>query len=572
MSLLTRLGIVCGLFLLLVACGSGDAEKPWDIVDTEETTTTTEEETVVDYFLGSGSGTTFEVGVLDVALSPISAGGSTSISASVADAEGNLYQETTTVTFTSACSSIGLATLDSPVVVSGGIATSTYTATGCTGDDAITATTTVNDTTLNATGSVTILPAIIGSLQFIDAVPSTIGIKGFGLVEVSRVSFKVLDTNGNPAPNEVITFELNTDIGGITLSDASATSDIDGLVQVDVTSGTVATVVRVTATLASNPAIKTQSDGLVISTGVADQNSISLSVSTKNPEGWSIDGTEVVCSVLAADHFNNPVPDGTAVYFTTEGGQIEPQCQTVNGRCSVTWTSSNPRPIDGRSTLLATMIGEESFIDSQPSNGLLDNLDTFEDMPEAFRDDDESGDYTAGVDEFLDFDSDGTYDTGDGEFNGVLCCDATAVANAVAGDACFGVTPTPEVCSAEKNINVRSQNVLVMAASSLASTSPDTTLYGAGETVDTTTVSVFGIHSDGSYQVPPSGTVISLKATNGELESDASIVVPSTNAPGPYTFSVRWRGDKTPSSGTLSISATVPSGLKSGGLYIDLVD
>lgn len=573
MSVLTRYGLVFSLSLLLTACGGGDAEKPWEETTTDDGTTTNPDEAVVtEVFLGSGAGDTFTAGVLDVALTTISAGGSSAVSASLADADGNLYQDNATVMFTSACSSVGLASLESPVLVSGGVASTTYTANGCTGDDTITATSTVNDTTLSATGTISVLPATVGSLQFVEAVPSAIGISGFGLTEVSRVSFKVLDTTNNPAMYASVSFELNTNVGGITLTDTTATSDKDGLVYVYVNSGTVATVVRVTATLDSNPAIKTQSDGLVISTGVADQNSISLSVSTHNPEAWTNDGVEVECNVFAADHFNNPVPDGTAVYFTTEGGQIEPSCETVNGRCSVVWTSSNPRPDNGRSTLLATMIGEETFIDSQPSNGLLDNLDTFEDMPEAFRDDDENGKFTPGVEEYLDFDSDGVYDTGDGEFNGVLCCDATAVANAESGDACFGMTPTSEVCSAVKNINVRAQQILVMAASALSFATDKLILDGSGETSDGTYIYVFGVHADDSWQVPPSGTEISITVNNGKLESDSSIVVPDLNEAGPYRTWVRWRGDTTPSNGTLSVTATTPGGLKSGTLYIDLVD
>lgn len=53
----------------------------------------------------------------------------------------------------------------------------------------------------------------------------------------------------------------------------------------------VATHVRVKATVQST-AITTVSDNIVISTGLPDQNSFSLSVDVFNPEGWQYDGGE----------------------------------------------------------------------------------------------------------------------------------------------------------------------------------------------------------------------------------------------------------------------------------------
>ncbi|MET0044774.1 MAG: hypothetical protein ABW100_14800, partial [Candidatus Thiodiazotropha sp. 6PLUC3] len=137
-------------------------------------------------------------------------------------------------------------------------------------------------------------------------------------------------------------------------------------------------------------------------------------------------------TVHAADHFNNPVPDGTAVYFTTEGGQIQSQCEILDGACSVNWTSSNPRSSEGRITILASMLGEESFIDAN-GNGVLDFGDTaFANIPEAFRDDDENGVRDPVLEEFVDFNANGVYDDSsvDPNYNGALCCDTSAVTEA----------------------------------------------------------------------------------------------------------------------------------------------
>ncbi len=600
MSGTARLGLVWGLFMLLTACGGGDAEKPWDIAETDTTTDNTV--ALSDILLGSGFGDDFLPGELRIALTSLSAGGITSVAASLADVNGNLYQEVQDIFFSSDCTASGLATLDSPVATMGGVATSSYQAKGCSGTDTITAVATVNDITLTATGSLTVQPAILGSLQFVSAEPPNIGIKGVGLIEVSRVTFKVLDTNGNPVANQLVTFELNTDVGDITLSDSSATSDAEGLVRVDVASGTVATVVRVTATLVSNPAIKTQSDGLVISTGFADQNSMSVSAKTLNPEAWDIDGVTVSINVYAADHYNNPVPDGTRVSFTTEGGQIEDPCFIQNGGCSVNWTSSNPRPSDGRVTILAHMQGEESFLDAN-GNGVFDAPDShLTDMPEAYSDYNENGLFDDGAEEFLDYNNNATYDFEDGEYNGVLCCDRVAVAAATeAGEGiCFNVTPTTAItCSESKSIHVRGSIVLVMSGSSAfftysninnnATEDPTNPSYDASydpnsPSYDPQPNTLNVSDGEGSVdvwitdlhgQTMPMDTSISFDSTNGEITSLKSFTVPNTNAvPGVIRITVApdentEPGDET---GNLQVTVTSPGGLISYSSMITIVD
>ncbi|MEW8050540.1 MAG: hypothetical protein AB2809_09205, partial [Candidatus Thiodiazotropha sp.] len=540
---LARLLTALSLMLLLAACGGGDPDVPWDSTSTNNTNTTT------TYVLGNGAGAGFRPGELDIAVTTLSSGGQTSIIATLADSEGNLFTGDANIFFNSSCSVQGLATITSPIESSGGVASTVYEAQGCTGNDVITATTSAEGVTVSASGSITITGAELGSMQFVSAQPASIGIKGFGLVESSDVTFRVLDTDGNPVQNQTVNFSLNSTVGGITLTTTSAVSDVDGNVRATVVSGTIHTSVRVTATLASNPSISTQSDGITVSTGISDQNSFSLSLSNFNPEAWSQDGEQVTASIFASDHFNNPVPDGTAVSFTTEGGQIEPQCLTVAGRCSVLWTSTDPRPIDGRVTILASMLGEESFIDSVPSNGILDSGETFFDLPEAFRDDDEDGLYTAFIDEFLDFNSDGLYTAADNQYNGILC-------------------NTGGPCSSDKNIHVRGSAVLVMARTNLEiDYQGPTVLNGVGETVDSTTIILYGLHPDGSWQVPPSGTKIEFAATNGVLESSNEVTVPSMDngAPGTqdgfFSWAVRWRGDSTSSGGSIRITVTVPSGL-----------
>ena len=62
----------------------------------------------------------------------------------------------------------------------------------------------------------------------------------------------------------------------------------------------------------------TTSKTLVVSTGLPDQNSVSLSASVLNIEGaYDTDGKTSEITVRLADKFNNPAPDGSAAIFST---------------------------------------------------------------------------------------------------------------------------------------------------------------------------------------------------------------------------------------------------------------
>jgi hypothetical protein len=303
------------------------------------------------------AGTGLPDGLIGVPNSNISAGSTAGLTVRIWDVSNAsvgtpavlFTTETVEVTFSSGCSNLTTPTaiIDSPVSTKGGIAQSTYLAQGCEDDDTVTATANAGGTTLSATGVITIDNAANGSIEFISATPQLISLKGVGGTESSTVVFRVLDTNGNPVSNENVSFSLNTTVGGITFSPTAADTDSNGLVQTVINSGSVHTSVRVRAELTNNSAIFTQSSLLVISTGIPDQDSFSLSASVFNPEAWNIDGTEVTITARLADAFNNPAPDGTAVAFTTEGGAIEDSCVTTKGVCSVIWTSQNVRP-DGQ--------------------------------------------------------------------------------------------------------------------------------------------------------------------------------------------------------------------------------
>jgi hypothetical protein len=427
----------------------------------------------------------------------LSAGGTADLTLSVVDQNGSLYAGTAvTITLSSSCIANGLASVapQSPTVVgqtansvitTTGTATVTYTARGCGGADAISASAVVNGQSLAASGTITVAQATVGSIQFVTASPLNIGLKGTGLAETSDVTFKVVDQSGNARPGAQVSFALSTSVGGISLASYDPnnlpTSASDGTVHVTVSSGTQHTSVRVIASTAS-PALSTQSGLLTVTTGLPTADAFDISVGAPtyppnttpspfacpNVEAYNTDGVTVPITARLADRYHNPAPDGTAVAFTTAGGHIAGSCQTPSatgaedGTCSAIWTSAAPRPLttgsppskrNGRSVILATAIGEESFVDGN-GNGYFDNNESFTDLGEPYRDDNENGAYDTGVEYFLDFNNSHQYDGPDGVFNGITC---TTGAN--------GTCTT-------NSLAIGAQNLIIMSTSGANITAP----------------------------------------------------------------------------------------------------
>lgn len=440
--------------LALVACGGGGGdsskfETPPGVVGPGGTTSVQ---------MGNGTGSSFQSGILGVSSATLSAGGSTTLTAVLQQSDGSLYAQPATVTFNSPCVANNQAAIQpaAAAATTTGIATVTYVAKGCSGSDTITATTTIGSASLSATGSVTVAQGSVGAIAFVSATPSNIALKGTGDAgrpESSTVVFKVLDSAGGPRAGANVSFSLNTSVGGMTLTPATATatSDALGQVQIVVNAGTVATSVKVTATVKdTTPQITTQSSQLTVTTGIPTANNMSLAVGCYNIEGWDYDGIQTTVTARLADRFQNPVPDGTAVTFHAKGGKIGAQCTTatddVEGAvCSVNFTSQEFRPPNGRVPLLATAIGEESFTDSN-GNGAFDATEAFNDSSEPFEDDAETGAYAAN-DYFVDFNNNGSFDGPNGSFNGVLCNDAAR-------------------CGGAKSAGIGARNIIILSGSS----------------------------------------------------------------------------------------------------------
>lgn len=479
--------------------------------------------------MGAGFGSSFINNALEIGIGEtvLSAGGSTSVTAYVVNSAGELVTDSMSVTFSSPCLSANNATITGGNIVAtvNGRADANYISKGCAGVggvDVIKATTTFRGVVLTSTGNIFVKPDSAQTISFKDATPKLISIKGTGGLETSTLRFQVLGQTGNPVKGVCVNFAPSTTVGGLALVPSKcnpagpetygSSTDADGYVSTIVQAGTVATAVRVTATTANG--ISTQSSALAVTTGIPDQNSASLSLSNLAPVSWNTDGTISTATIRLADAFNNPVPDGTAVTFTASGGAIDGSCTTTGGSCPVDWRSQNPRPSPagtvsfsnvtetsytmscsdgskecrkGRVQILATAIGNESFIDGN-GNGLYDDIskDTFtnsngvysastkglplsnsnlcspnapnssgafgatnscDDLREAYVDKNFSFDRDL-IEEFIDFNQNGSFDAlPNGKYDGALCSGA-AKAN---GD-----------CTSNK-VTVREEATLVMS-------------------------------------------------------------------------------------------------------------
>jgi len=475
---------------------------------------------------------------------PLSAFGTTSVSVTV-NSNGVPVTSPQTVTFSSPCAGSGKAVLTPSVLTgAGGVAIASYRDNGCGGTDVVTASV---SGIANASSTLTVAAPTTGSIQFVSAIPTSITLKGTGGAgrqESSQVIFKVVDTGGNPIGGKAVTFSLSTAVGGITLTNTTATSDaITGQAVVTVNSGTISTPVRVLATTVSSSGItlSTQSDQLTITTGIPDQDSFSVSATILNIEGRDFDGTTTVVTARAADHFSNPVPDGTAVNFIAEGGSIVSFCSTAGGACSATMTSQALRPSNGRVTVLAYAIGEESFTDLD-GDGLADKVNSITgttelidanrvatDMGEAFVDYNENGSRDAN-EPFIDFNSNLAFDAPDGNYNGVLCNDTTG-------------TSSPGTCSASKSIHVR-RNVVVVFSGSIPAVQPTdasgtpmpqinltTCTAGTAFPSPAPTQTVLVTITDVNGNLMPAGTTVAFSTNNGKIISaPTSFTVPNSIA------------------------------------------
>lgn len=432
----------------------------------------------------SVSASSLALGVLSIGNQSLAAGGSTPVSVPVTS--GGNAASGANVSFGASCGLINAA-----VTTDGtGIASTTYSSlktdgTSCVGPVTITA---LASGATAVTNSLTIAAPVANAINFVSATPNQIFVHGSGATEQSNVLFKVL-SSGAALPNVSVTFSLSTNPGGVGLGSSGSTSsvtyttDANGQVSIAVFSGAIPGPVQIKAALVIDPNVFANSANLTVASGPPSQNFFSLAVDTFNIEGWNRDGTSANLTVRVADRQGNAVPDGTVINFTAEGGQIGSNCATTRvnniASCTVPFVSQNPRPAGGRVSILAYAEGVKQYVDAN-GNNVFDAGDTLMDLGDAYRDDNENGQYDAG------------------EFvipkGGTITCAGSGEPAPSRANTCTGLLPT----------SVRQQAVILYSSTGAAVT------VVTAPTSATNTFVVIRVNSADNLLLPmPSGTGVS---------------------------------------------------------------
>lgn len=435
-----------------------------------------------------------------------------------------------TVNFTATCGQVSPATATTN---SSGIAVVSYTATdvvgtpvstlGCSGKTVEISASTVGATVVTKTLNITAAPAT--NLSFVSATPSRIYLDGAGGPTQSIVEFKLVNARGEAILGQDVSLTLKTLNGGIpkasigsvgSLTAVRVTTDANGKVSVPVFSGTVPTSVLVNAALVSNPLVQTDSAVLTIASGRPAQARVSLAIKERAIRGFNFDGAETTVTLSLADRQGNPVPDGTAVNFVTEGGvMIPPVCTTGvvpgDSQCTVKIRTQNPRPANGIVSILAYASGEEDFVDAN-FNNVYDCGEGYTDLGIAYRDDTQIANPATGA---------------PGPVNAFITGEFSVPRTASTSTCGAGNTPTPQTGDGVWGaVDVRMQTALVFSTDGVTmgtptwTTAPDPQWQNSPVTTQLT-VSIQDLNGN---SVPTASTIaVAVTDTTQKLPSDGAV-------------------------------------------------
>ncbi|MCA9730959.1 Ig-like domain-containing protein [candidate division KSB1 bacterium] len=192
--------------------------------------------------------------------------------------------------------------------------------------------------------------------------PTSLGVKDSGRNTTLTVTADVRDVQNNPVlDGSQVRFQIYASPGGGEfLSTLEPVPTINGLAHVSLNSGIRSGTVRIKAEVVDhsnvplNPPIQAISTDVIIFAGppyIATVNDRSTSRLSTGPDpvniyGWHVVNNTTTIVAVIGDKYNNPVPEGTAVYFTTSGGIISTHTGYTNeeGVASVTLHSAQPYP------------------------------------------------------------------------------------------------------------------------------------------------------------------------------------------------------------------------------------
>lgn len=553
-----KIATISLLTLAIAACGGGSPDQTASTA-TGGGTTTTGDGTVVSTgdeigtpAIGSGTGSSYvsqtitveNAGLID---GKLAAGGQVNISVDVVDIQNSSARISGTeygVVFSSTCSDLDPAQAlfdNTEIIVTQGRAETTYRARGCSGEDLVTARLynssdgSVDTTTLLASAQATIdvVPPVVNDISYVGTDNTILGISKVGnpaLPQVARLTFKVSDINGDPIANQKVDFGFASGETTASLATTTQITNPDGEVTAIMNAAQNRTVLRVIASTdytdsdGQSQTTFVSSEAIAVHTGFPVQKKMTLALDVLNPYAIGEAGSTVQATVFLADSYGNPPPEGTVVYFTTEGGSIGASCDTAtSGSCSVSWLGHNNVPGTGThsgneanervgfSTIMAFTQGDSDFTDDN-NNGVYDVGEAFSVYSEPFRDDNYNTTRQTQEPAPIDVDNNGSYtaDTDITTYQGTLCSDAAKIAGHCA-----------------TNMAIWVQHRLVMAGE--VDGSDGVRLFRQSDGVEVFNVSLSNspyhlVLQDVNDNIPANGTSVSFTAEGFETEGESGPV------------------------------------------------
>lgn len=213
---------------------------------------------------------------------------------------------------------------------------------------------------INKNGAEELVSGKASNILLLAQSAQSIGVKESGSNEVATLTFQLADSLGRPVilDNAAdVEFSLGVQPGGGEfIYPTSSSTDNNGKVTVNLSSGTRAGVVQIVAsTTVDGLEVRSLPVSVAIHGGHPDQTHFSIGPAQFNFPGLRRYGLENDIAIIAGDEYGNPVKEGTAVYFTTDGGIIEGSALTnAQGRGSAKLISANPLPSDGIARVTAS--------------------------------------------------------------------------------------------------------------------------------------------------------------------------------------------------------------------------
>lgn len=485
-----------------------------------------------------------------------------------------------------------------------------YVADGCEGDDEITVSGTFEGQKIDdeQTVTVTVESDLVKQITWVSSIPERIVTKGTNGQQISTVKFVLTGERNAIVPNQQVRFELkssketndNDFTTDVTLLNDTAVSNALGEVTVAVQSGFKPDNVTIDV-IYENPNNPDNvefgsSQKLTIRSGLTTHANFTLEITHPSVVSYArgadtVDPLKV--TAYAKDRFGDPVADGTVITFTVENDNAlnpgansigffvdeegegsssdeDAICETDNGECSVYWVPDAASATeDGWVTILALAQGQEDFNDLNKNN-FFDDGDEFivslHDKGEPFLDHRRyfvknnvgeiekpvyrekliTSDFIEGDYYFIDSNSNGYRDKGDGKFSGVNCFHSTQ-------------------CAKEQAlVDITAEAIFHMASDDRPLLCQNATQSGLLKALPEGTVTLSGIvFCDPRTGGPlPFGSRIEASAVDGSI----------TNVRGPNVItesfteanSVTFKAGKDATSGIVTLSVTIPKGYRDG--------